>query len=340
MNTELYEGINWVGYVDWEVRDFHGYVTRAGATYNSYLIQDEKIVLVDTVKEQYSANLIKNISVLTEPSNIDYIIVNHAEPDHSSGLSKVVKACSQVIVVCNQKTKDILSAYHNTENWKFHIVKTGDTLSLGENTIQFLETPMAHWPDSMFSYVKEKKLLFSMDAFGQHYASDKRFDDEVDLTEVMSEAKKYYANILMPFGRQIQKTLETASKFDIEMIAPAHGVIWRSNIRDIISLYSDAAQGKVKNKVLILYDSMWGSTKLMAHAIMKGFSDNGIEVKVLSVRSSDLTEIATEVLDSAILICGSATLNMGMMPMMGGVLTYLKGLKPTNKKGFAFGSYG
>jgi anaerobic nitric oxide reductase flavorubredoxin len=328
MNSKLSDNIEWVGYVDWEIRDFHSYETAAGATYNAYLIRDDKTALIDTVKLQHAGVLLSKLA----GTKVDYIVINHAEPDHAGSISKVVAAHPGAVIVCNQKTKNILSAYHNTKGWAFQIVKTGDSLSLGKHTIQFVETPMAHWPDSMCSYVPECKILFSMDAFGQHYASQERFDDEIDdITEVFFEAKKYYANILMPFPRPIAKALEAVSQLDIAMIAPAHGIIWRKYIPEIISMYSVANT----DKVLVIYDSMWGSTKMMAHEIARGAN-----AKVMSVRASSLTEIATEVLDAKAIAFGSATLNMGMMPMMGAVLTYLKGLKPMNKTGFAFGSYG
>jgi flavorubredoxin len=340
MNTALRDGINWVGYVDWTVRDFHSYVTSRGATYNAYLVQDDRTALIDTVKAPYAENLLRNISALTDPSKLDHIVVNHAEPDHASGLSRVLSACERATVVCDGKCRDILSAYNDVSNWPFEIVKTGDTLSLGRRTLMFVETPMVHWPDSMVTYVPEEKLLFSMDAFGQHYASSARFDDEVDLEEVMAEAKTYYANIVMPYGKQVGRTLEAAAGLDIEMLAPAHGVIWRSHVGRIISAYKDWLVCKPKAKVLVVYDSMWQSTKAMAEAIVDGASVEGVEAKLLHVRASGLTEVAAEVLDAAAIAFGSATLNMGMMPMMAAALTYLKGLRPAGKSAFAFGSYG
>ena len=340
MNTTLRENINWVGYVDWTVRDFHSYVTTRGATYNAYLVRDEKTALVDTVKAPYAADLLKNVAALTDLTAVDYIVANHAEPDHAGALSRVVAACPGATVVCDQKCRDILASYNDVSDWRFQIVKTGDALSLGKRTLTFIETPMVHWPDSMFTYVPEDRLLFSMDAFGQHYASSNHFDDEVDLSEVMEEAKKYYANIVMLYGRQISKTLDAAAALDIEMIAPSHGVIWRSHICEIISAYKDWVVCKPKPKVLVIYDSMWQSTRKMAEAILEGASMEGVEAKLIFVRASGLTEIATEALDAAAIAFGSATLNMGMMPMMGAVLTYLKGLRPVDKAGFAFGSYG
>jgi flavorubredoxin len=340
MQTLLRDNINWVGYVDWSIRDFHSYVTGRGATYNSYLIQDEKTALIDTVKAPYVEYLIKNIENFTKVESLDYVIVNHAEPDHASGLSAIMAIAKNATVVCTAKCKDVLSRYQNTEGWKWQIVKTGDNISLGKRSVQFIETPMVHWPESMFTYCPEEKILFSMDAFGQHIATSKRFDDEVNMCEVMDEAKTYFANIVMLYGRQISKTLEAASTIDIEMIAPAHGVIWRSHIGEIISAYKDWVVCKPKQKVIIIYDTMWESTKKMGEAILEGVKDEGVDGKLLFVRATGLTRIATEVLDAACIAFGSSTLNMGMMPMMSAALTYLKGLRPTGKAGFAFGSYG
>jgi len=340
MKATLREKIDWVGYVDWTVRDFHGYVTRRGATYNAYLVRDKRTALIDTVKAPFTGNLLRNVSALSDLSAIDYIVVNHAEPDHAGALSEAVAACPKAAVVCDTRCRDILAGYNDVSDWTFQIVKTGDSISLGKRTLTFIETPMVHWPDSMFTYVPEEKLLFSMDAFGQHYASAHRFDDEVNLEEVMAEAKTYYANIVMLFGKQIAKVLEAAAGLEIEMIAPAHGVIWRSHIGEIVSAYKEWVVCKPKPKVLVVYDSMWESTKKMAEAVLAGASVEGVEAKLIFVRATGLTEIATEVLDAAAIAFGSATLNMGMMPMMGGVLTYLKGLRPAGKAGFAFGSYG
>jgi len=340
MNTTLRENIDWVGYVDWTVRDFHGYATESGATYNSYLIRDEKTALIDTVKAPFVEHLLKHVSALTELDKIDYVVCNHAEPDHASGLPHVLAKLSNATLVCDEKCKATLGKYYDTSGWKVQIVKNGDVISLGKRTLQFVETPMVHWPESMFTYVPEEKLLFSMDAFGQHYASSQRFDDEVDLSTVMSEAKTYYANIVMPYGKRVAAVLKQAAELDITMIAPAHGVIWRSHIPTIIDAYQRWSVCKPKPKVLVIYDTMWNSTEMMAAAILEGASQPGVIAKLIHIRRSDLTRIATETLDAAAIAFGSATLNQQMMPMAGAVLTYLQGLKPIGKTSLAFGSYG
>lgn len=341
MTAELAKGIHWVGYVDWGVRDFHGYVTHRGATYNSYLIQDEKTALIDTVKGPYAANLLKHITDLTDLAKIDYVVCNHGEPDHSSALPAVMAALPQATLLCSKKALDSLGAYYDTSSWKMQVVGTGDSISLGKRTLAFLETPMVHWPDSMMTYVPEEKILFSMDGFGQHVASNGRFDDENPLATILEEARIYYANIVTPYSGKVAETLQAAAGLDIGMIAPSHGVIWRSHIADILKAYRNWSQVKPKKKVLVVFDSMWGSTAKMAEAIVEGASKvPGVEVKLIAIRTSDFTEIATEMLESAAIAFGSSTLNRDMLPMAAAVLTYARGLRFPDRATFAFGSYG
>ena len=340
MNTALCKNIDWVGYVDWNVRDFHGYETENGATYNAYLIRDRKTALVDTVKAPFAECLLRHVSDLADLPKVDYVICNHAEPDHSGSLPRVMEAMHGATLVCSKKCQDTLSRYADTTGWKIQAVATGDTLSLGERTLQFIETPMVHWPESMFTYVPEEKLLFSMDAFGQHYASSQRFDDEVALSTAMDEAKTYYANIVMPYGKRVASVLEQAAGLDIEMIAPSHGVIWRRHIAEITEAYGAWAVCRPGPKVVVIYDTMWNSTEEMAQAILAGASVAGVQAKLIHIRRSSLTRIATEMIDAATVAFGSSTPNQGMMPMAGAALTYLKGLRPAGKAGFAFGSYG
>lgn len=340
MNREIFHKIYFVGYVDWTIREFHSFEAKRGVTYNSYLVCDEKVALIDTVKAPFSHILCKNIEEQMPLEKIDYIIVNHAEPDHAGALFEIVKKCKNAKVVCTQKCKETLSFYFDTKDFNFQIVKTKDTISLGKRTLEFIETPMVHWPESMFTFLKEDKILFSMDGFGQHYCFSKIFDDEADFCEVMDEAKKYYANILMPLGKPILNALEKLSSYELKAIVPAHGIIWRKNIDKILSSYKEWASFTSKPKVVILYDTMWQSTKLMAEAILKGVESFNVEVKLFDVKTTDLTIIATEVLDASFIAFGSPTLNCGMMPMMGAVLTYLKGLSPKNKQAVVFGTYG
>ncbi len=340
MNITLKDGIDWVGYIDWTVRDFHGYKTDSGSTYNAYLIRDEKIAVIDAVKAPYVEKYLDHIRALTDLGKIDYIVCNHAEPDHSGGLPAAMKACPQAELVCNAKCKVALEMHYDTAAWKWHVIEDGDELSLGKRTLSFINTPMVHWPESMFTYVKEEKLLFSMDAFGQHYASAFRFDDEEPLDVILHEAKTYYANIVMLYGRPISQTMARAAQLDIEMIAPSHGVIWRSHIKEVFAAYQNYVVCKPRPKVVVFYATMWQSTAKMANAILEGAQECNVEAQLFNVENTHATRIVTEVLDCAAVAIGSPTLNNGIMPSMAGVLCYMQGLRPTNKAGFAFGSYG
>lgn len=340
MNITLKENIDWVGYIDWTVRDFHGYKTESGSTYNSYLIRDEKNAVIDAVKAPFVGKYLEHIEALAPLDSIDYIICNHAEPDHSGGLPAAMEACPNATLVCNTKCKAALEKHFDTSDWKWHVVEDGDTLSLGKRTLQFVNTPMVHWPESMFTYVQEEKLLFSMDAFGQHYASAFRFDDEEPLDVILHEAKAYYANIVMLYGRPISQTIERAAGLDIEMIAPSHGVIWRSHLKEVFEAYQKYVVCKPTPKVIVLYATMWKATEKMAEAILEGAQECNVEARFYNVDSTHATRIVTEVLDCAAIAIGSPTLNNSLMPNMAGVLCYMSGLRPTNKRGFAFGSYG
>ncbi len=340
MNTTLKEGIDWVGYIDWTVRDFHGYKTDSGSTYNAYLIRDEQCAVIDAVKAPYVDKYIARIKALTDLENIRYVVCNHAEPDHSGGLPGIMEACPQAELVCNAKCKDALEKHFDTSTWKWRIVEDGDSISLGKRTLSFINTPMVHWPESMFTYVPEDKLLFSMDAFGQHFATAFRFDDEEPLEVIMQEAKAYYANIVMLYGRPIAQTLDRAAELEIEMIAPSHGVIWRSHLKEVLAAYRKWVVCKPTPKVIVLYATMWQATEHMAEAILEGVQEFEVEARFYNVDATHSTQIATEVLDCAAIAIGSPTLNNTLMPNLAGVLCYLKGLRPTQKQGFAFGSYG
>lgn len=340
MNITLKENIEWVGYIDWTVRDFHGYKTESGSTYNAYLIRDEKNAVIDAVKAPFVGKYLEHIEALTPLDSIDYVICNHAEPDHSGGLPATMEACPNAKLVCNAKCRDALEKHFDTSSWEWLVVEDGDTLSLGKRTLQFVNTPMVHWPESMFTYVPEDKLLFSMDAFGQHYASAFRFDDEEPLDVILHEAKAYYANIVMLYGRPISQTMERAAELDIEMIAPSHGVIWRSHLKEVFEAYQKYVVCKPTPKVIVLYATMWKATEKMAEAILEGAQECNVEARFYNVDTTHATRIVTEVLDCAAIAIGSPTLNNSLMPNMAGVLCYMSGLRPTNKRGFAFGSYG
>ncbi|MEI6210481.1 MAG: FprA family A-type flavoprotein [bacterium] len=341
MNTLLSRNVCWVGYVDWSVRDFHGYRTERGSTYNAYLVSGEKHALIDTVKEPHAGELLDHVRAHVPLEQVAYIVCNHAEPDHSGGLAQVLAACPQAAVVCNKKCAEALRLHFDTAGWTFRIVTDGEKLDLGGGrTLQFFDTPMVHWPESMATYLVEEQILFSMDAFGQHYAGPWRFDDEAPLDVVLAEAKTYYANIVMPYGRPVAAALAKLGALPLKLIAPSHGVIWRAHIARIVAEYQKWMVCRATRKVVILYTSMWNSTRVMARAIADGALDSEVDVRLIDLDTVHDTEVVTEVMDCACLAVGSPTLNQGIMPRMAATLTYLRGLKPVGKTGLVFGSYG
>jgi len=336
---ELKKGIYWVGGIDWNIRNFHGYATENGTTYNAYLIVDEKIALIDTVKSTVSSQLISRIKRIIDPSRINYIVSNHAEMDHSGSISDILEFCPQATVITSKAGQKSLQRHFKKE-WNFQVVKTGESISLGKNTLSFVNTPMVHWPDSMVTYLPEEKILFSNDAFGQHLASPEHFDDEIGWTCVRKYAAKYYANIVTPFGKQVNKALAALSDLEIEMVCPSHGVIWRSYVSRIIAEYAKWANHDTQNKAVIVYDTMWNSTEKLAFSLEMGLENAGIRCSVRNLKQNHISDIMTDILDAKMILLGSPTLNNGLLPTMGQFLTYLKGLKPDGRLGFAFGSYG
>jgi flavorubredoxin len=340
--TELTKGIYWVGAIDWDVRDFHGYSTYRGTTYNAFLIIDEKVTLFDTVKSSHINEMLGNIRQIIDPEKIDYIVVNHVEMDHSGGLPAMMDLVKPEKLICSPMGQKAIIDHFHREDWPFEVVKSGSEISLGKRTIQFLETRMLHWPDSMFSFVKEDGILFSSDAFGQHYATSERFDDQVDMSEVMHESAKYYANILYLYSPLIKKLLATVSSLnlDIKMIAPDHGVIWRTHLTKILEAYDHWSRNEAGKKVLVIYDSMWHSTESMAQAVETGLRETGVSTRLINLKVHHRSDVMTEVLGAKAVVLGSSTLNNGLLPRMAGFLMYMRGLKPTNKFGATFGSYG
>jgi anaerobic nitric oxide reductase flavorubredoxin len=337
----LAENVFWVGVTDWNVRDFHGYITNRGTQYNCYLIRDEKIALVDTVKHNFTGALLDNISNVTGHDKVDYIIVNHVEPDHSGALPEVAMRLKNATIVTSERGKDAIIEYYGS-GFKFQTVKTGDELNLGSHTLRFIEAPMLHWPDSMFTYLVEDKILMCNDAFGQHLASSQIFDDEVDPSVLMEEAGRYFANILTLFAPLITRKIQEIVKMGLvpTIIAPSHGVIWRKNPMKIVQAYLDWSAGKAKNKIVIVYDTMWNSTDKMARAISEGASSEGVEVKMCKLRAATNTEAITEILDAKAVVVGSPTLNNQMFPTVASFMNYATGLKPKDKLWSFFGSYG
>lgn len=336
---KIAENIYWVGAIDWSMRSFHGYLTQRGSTYNAYLILDEKITLIDTVKAPFAAELLSRIASIIDPAKIDYIISSHVESDHSGSLPAVLAKCpnAKVFTTMPQGIKGLTAHYGK---YDYNGVKAGSTLSLGKRTLQFVPTPMLHWPDSMVTYCPEEKILFSNDAFGQHLASTPRFDDENDLAIIMQEAKKYYANILMLYGRQAQAALKALGGLDIAMIATGHGIIWRSHIPEIIKAYQKWSSFEAEDKAVVVFDTMWHSTELLARTITEAFQEKGIPAIFYDLKQNHISDIVVDILTSKYLAVGSPTLNNQMMPSVAAFLCYLKGLAPKGIKALAFGSYG
>ena len=337
--VELKKGIYWVGAIDWNIRSFHGYDTPRGSTYNAYLIVDDKVALIDTVKAPFFDELVERVQEITPFDKIEYLISNHVEMDHSGSLPRVKELAKNATIIATERGKKGLTRYYK-KDWPFETVKTGDTLDLGKRKVTFVEIPMVHWPDSMVTYSPGDKILFSNDAFGQHLATSKRFDDEVGWEIIYPEAATYFANIVMHLAGPVLKALDAAKGLDLDMIAPCHGLIWRKDVEKIVKAYYSWAKFEAKEKVLIIYDTMWGSTEKMAKAILEGIREEGVEVKFMSITQTGRTEIMKEVLDAKALIVGSPTLNNGMFPTVADFLCYMKGLRPQGKLGVAFGSYG
>jgi len=332
----------WVGAVDWSLRDFHGYATGRGSSYNAYLVLAEKVTLIDTVKRPFKDEMLSRIGSVIDPKRIDYIISNHAEMDHSGCLPEVTDIVRPEKVFASSQGVKALRAHFHLSEEAVTPVKDGETLSLGDVTLTFIETRMLHWPDSMFTYLADERLLFSQDAFGMHLASVERFADEIDESILEFEAAKYFANILLPYSPLILKLLEKvrASGLQIDVIAPDHGPIFRKNIDWILQRYAQWALQKPTRKAVVVYDTMWQSTEKMARAICEGLAAGGAAAKLMPLKGSHRSDVATEILDAGALLVGSPTINNTIFPTVADVLTYLKGLRPRNLIGAAFGSYG
>lgn len=342
-SVKIADNVYWVGAVDWTVRRFHGhtYNTSRGTTYNAYLLMDEKTALIDTAGEAFSGEMLRKIEEHIPVEKIDYLVMNHVEDDHSGALPDFLSRCPDVQVIGTSKCKDGLMKHYFRE-MNFREVKTGDGLSLGGKNLKFIEAPMLHWPDSMFTYLQEEEVLFPNDAFGQHYASGKRFNDEADQCVLLEEAKKYYANILWPFSKLVLKKIGEISDsgLSIKIIAPSHGMIWRENPMEIVKLYAGWAGNKTREKVVIVYETMWGATAAMARRVADALIGTGVEVRLYDVNKSDLTEVFGEMLEAKGFLIGSSTHDNAMLPGIAGFLHLLKGMKPGGRLGSAFGSYG
>lgn len=345
MSVRITDSVTWVGKIDWELQKFHGeeYSTFKGSSYNSYLVRDEKTVLIDTIYRPYAKEFVANLEREIDLSSIDYIIANHAEVDHSGALSELMERIPDVPIYCTPQAVKSLKGYYH-KDWNFRTVKTGDTLSLGSKTITFISAPMLHWPDSMFSYMDKENILFSNDAFGHHFASDLMFNDLVDQGELMHECIKYYANILTPFSKLVEKKINEVVGFGlpVDYIMPAHGLVWRENPLQIVHKYLEWAADYQENQVAVLYDTMWNSTRDMAEAIAEGIRsvNKDVMIKLFNVGQRDKNEVMMEVFKSKMVVAGSSTINKGILSGMAGALEMIKGLSFKKKLGAAFGSYG
>jgi flavorubredoxin len=342
---KITENVSWVGKIDWELRKFHGeeYTANRGSSYNSYLIRDKKTVLIDTVWLPFSKEFVADLKKVIDLKTIDYIIVNHGEVDHSGALLDLMLEIPNTPIYCSKKGVESLKGHYHTD-WNLNIVKTGDTLDIGEGTLTFIEAPMLHWPDTMFTYYSKDAILFSNDGFGQHYASEAMYNDKVDQAELYQEALKYYANILTPFSAQVTRKIKEILGFNLplKMICPSHGVIWRDNPVQIVEQYLKWADSYQENQVTIIYDTMWDGTGKMAQAISKGIKsvNDDVVIKQYNVGRADMNDVISEIFKSKFILAGSPTINKGILSGMAGILEVIKGLQFKNKKAAAFGTYG
>ena len=345
MSKQIKKDVRWVGQVDWEIRSFHGeeYSTHRGTSYNSYLVEDEKTVLIDTVWGPFGSEFVKKLDGEVGLDKIDAVIAQHAEIDHSGALGELMERIPETPVYCTANgVKSLRGHFH--KDWNFFPIKTGDRLSLGRKELIFIEAPMLHWPDSMFSYLTGENILFSNDAFGQHYATELLFNDRVDQAELYQEAVKYYANILTPFSPLVEKKIAEFTKLNLplDMICPSHGVIWRDQPLQIVEKYLEWSKDYRENQIAVVYDSMWNGTRRMAEAIAQGIraADDQVAVKLFNISRSDKNDVITEVFKSKAVLLGSPTINRGILSALAGFLEEIRGLKFSGKKGAAFGTYG
>jgi len=343
----LKDDIWWVGSIDWNLRDFHGYETSRGTTYNSYLILDDKPALVDGSRHGFGSEVLSRIAGRIDPKKIEYFVVNHVEMDHSGEVPRLVEELSPVKVLTSKRGEDALMQHYGeatVKSWDLQVVGNGDEVSLGARTLSFIETPMLHWPDSMFTYVKGANVLLPNDAFGQHLAGSERYADEADMHVVMEECVKYFSNILMPFANKILKTIEMlqASGLEVDAIGPSHGIMWRrkEDVARIIAAYTRWSNFEAPHRVALIYETMWHSTEQMTRAIEDGIAEEGVECSVLRLSRTPMAEAARAVQESRGFLIGSPTMNNGMLPAMGAFMTYLKGLRPQKRVTGAYGSYG
>ena len=338
--NQIKDNIYWVGARDWNVRNFHGYKTQQGTSYNAFLICDEKITLVDTVKKSHCEEMLARIKKIIDPSQIDLIICNHVEMDHSGSLPELIKIAPNAQIIASPIGLKGLNDHYDTSSWNIKTVKANEEINIGKRTLRFVPIPFVHWPDSMLTYIPEEKLLMPNDAFGQHLAYNCLFADQAPLDIVFDQAAKYYANIIWPLGKHVCKILPLLNAMEIEMIAPSHGLIWRNHIDQIVEKYIRWANHQSDKKAVIVYDSMWESTEKIAQQIMLELDHLQIPTTMRSLKYSHISDIVNDMLEAKYVLIGSSILNNNVLPTVGSFLTYLRGLRPENKVGMVFGSYG
>ena len=346
MAKQITNKVSWVGKIDWELTKFHGdeLSTKHGSSYNAYLIEDEKTALIDTVWQPYDKEFVARLKKTIDLKKIDYIVMNHNEIDHSGALVELMREIPETPIYCTKKGESIIRGHYHPEGWNFVNVKTGDTLNLGENTLTFIEAPMLHWPDTMFSYLSGENILFSNDAFGQHFATESLYNDTVKQDDLRWEAQKYYANILNPFSMMVSRKVKEliGMNLNIKMICPSHGIIWKENPKQIIDKYVEWSNAYKENQITIIYDTMWQSTRKMAESISDGIQkeDKDVTVKLFNASQIDKNDILTEIFQSKAILVGSPTINNGYSYAIAGILEMARGIKYKGKKAAAFGSYG
>lgn len=345
MAIRIKENIWWTGKIDWSLRKFHGdhLSTNRGSSFNSYIIKDEKTVLIDSVWKPHTSDFLKSTSEVTDINDIDYVICNHGEPDHSGALPHLISMIPDVPVYCTKNGMKTLKGHYH-KDWNFVIVKSGDKLNIGSKELIFIEAAMLHWPDTMMTYLTGDNILFSNDVFGQHLASEFMLSSKTDKYELNFEAKKYFANIISPFSSKAKNKLDELESMNlpIDMICPAHGVIWDDDIDRIIADYKNWSEDYKEDKITLIYETMYDSTRKMAEEIIKGIKAESpdTEVKLFNASNADRSDLITEVFASKGVLLGSSTINNGILPHLASILEEIKGLAPKNKKAACFGSYG
>lgn len=345
MSKRVTDKVTWVGKIDWELKKFHGdeLSTMEGSSYNSYLIRDKKTVLMDTVWGPYDTEFVNRLKEEIDLKEIDYIVMNHNESDHSGTLPALMREIPNTPIYCTKKGESILRGLYH-QDWNYVNVKTGDELEIGDSKLVFVEASMLHWPDTMMTYMTGENILFSNDVFGQHYASEMLYDDMDDISKLLHEAEKYYTNIITPFSTFVTKKLAEVQGMNlkIDLVAPSHGIIWRENIGLIMDLYAKWANNYQEDQITLIYDTMWQSTRKMAEAIAEGIqqASPNTTIKLLNAVKNDKNDILVEVFKSKAILVGSPTINNGFSYAIAGILEMIKGLKFKNKKAASFGSYG